>query len=344
MRGDHFGDMMNAELPALITTRKSGKPIAFDHGYGFDPACGLSLAALKAIVPPEPPADFDGFWMRRYRDALLVDPSPQLRHSKFQHPDWLTLDISYRSTGNFDIRGWLLLPRSGMVRRGLVVGHGYGGRDQPDYDLPVKDTAILFPCFRGLSLSAHPPISPKPEWHVLHDIDKPEAYILGGCVEDLWLGVSTLISLYPWVSGKTGYAGISFGGGIGAMAIPYDPRMDRGHLALPSFGWQELRLKLPSIGSAAAMQDYERHHGHAMETLRFYDAAFAASRIRVPMLMAVAQFDPAVAPPCQFAVANAILKKNCKTVILDAGHFDYPQKAKQAASLRQQLATFFKVS
>ena len=29
-------------------------------------------------------------------------------------------------------------------------------------------------------------------------------------------------------------------------------------------------------------------------------------RIEVPTLVAVARFDPAVAPPCQFAVANAL--------------------------------------
>lgn len=228
------------------------------------------------------------------------------------------------------------------MRRGLVVGHGYGGRDRPDFDLPVEETAVLFPCCRGLSLSARPPISQNPSWHVLHDIDKPGSYVIGGCVEDLWLAVSTLVALYPWVSGHIGYSGISFGGGLGAMAIAYDPRIDRGHLALPTFGDQPLRLTLPTVGSAQSVQAYHKKHPDVLETLRFYDAATAASRIKVPMLTAVALFDPSVAPPCQFAVANALPKFN-EIFILDAGHFDYPGSAEQEAVLRDKIGQFFRV-
>ncbi|WP_237153174.1 acetylxylan esterase [Oryzibacter oryziterrae] len=315
--------------------------MTFPHNFPFDPAYGLTLDDLQAVAPPEEPEDFDAFWRARYAAALAVDPAPKLKVGKIQHPNWHVVSLTYRSTGKFKIKGWLLLPKSGPVRRGLVVGHGYGGRDQPDLDLPVEETAILFPCFRGLSRSARAPISTQSNWHVLHDIDKPAEYIIGGCVADLWLAVSTLIALYPWLDGNIGYAGISFGGGIGALAIPYDRRIDRGHLALPTFGAQELRLKLPSVGSAASVQAYEREHGNAMQTLRLYDAAVAARRIAVPMLMAVALFDPAVAPPCQFAVANAVTRNLCKTVILDAGHFDYPGKQEQDAMLRCEFARFF---
>ncbi|MDO3435494.1 acetylxylan esterase [Rhizobium sp. CBN3] len=313
------------------------------HPFAFDPTYGMRLEELLAIEPPEEPAGFDAFWEARYLKALAVDPQPVLSLSKFSHPDWHVLDLVYLSTGTFKIGSWLLLPREGGVRRGLVVGHGYGGRDQPDFNLPVEETAVIFPCCRGLSLSRRPPISANPSWHVLHDIDKRDAYIIGGCVEDIWLAVSTLVTLYPWLSSHIGYSGISFGGGVGAMAIAYDPRIDRGHLALPSFGHQPLRLKLPSVGSAQSVQDYQAEHGNVLETLRFYDAATAARRIDVPMLTAVALFDPAVAPPCQFAVANAIRKYN-EIFILDAGHFDYPGSAEQEAALRDKIGQFFRVT
>ncbi|MBB3918255.1 acetylxylan esterase [Rhizobium fabae] len=312
------------------------------HPFAFDPTYGMLLEDLLAIEPPEGPDGFDAFWEARYRKALDVDPRPALSLSEISHPDWHVLDLVYLSTGSFRIGCWLILPREGQVRRGLVVGHGYGGRDRPDFDLPLTETAILFPCCRGLSLSAHPPISQNPSWHVLHDIDKPKDYIIGGCVEDLWLAVSTLTALYPWLEGHIGYSGISFGGGVGAMAIAYDPRIDRGHLALPSFGQQPLRLKLPTVGSAQSVQEYQAGHGNVLETLRFYDAATAAQRIEVPMLTAVALFDPSVAPPCQFAVANAIPKFN-EIFILDAGHFDYPGSAEQEAVLRDKIGQYFRV-
>jgi len=111
-------------------------------------------------------------------------PRPVLRKSKLSHPRWHVLDISYTSTGGFRIGGWMLLPRKGQVRRGLVVGHGYGGRGEPDFDVPVEETAVLFLCFRGLSLSACPPISSDPALHVLYNIERKDDYIIGGCVDD----------------------------------------------------------------------------------------------------------------------------------------------------------------
>jgi cephalosporin-C deacetylase len=311
------------------------------HPYDFDPTAGMTLAELQAVEPPPAPPEFDAFWQAKYRATLGLDPAPSLRLSADGHPDWRIYDIAYVSTGGFPIKGWLMLPRHGRVRRGLVVGHGYGGRDGPDFDIPVEETAILFPCFRGLSRSARAPISPDPAWHVLHDIDRRDSYILGGCVEDLWMAVSALVMLYPWLSGHVGYSGISFGGGIGALAIPYDNRIDCGYLALPTFGDRPLWNSLPSVGSAEAVQAYLRKHPAAIETLSYFDAAVAAARIAVPMLFAVALFDPAVAPPCQFAVANAP-KKFKEIFILDAGHFDYDRGAVQQEVLRDRLRIFLR--
>jgi cephalosporin-C deacetylase len=318
------------------------------HPYSFDPTCGMDLKALQAVVPPEAPAGFDAFWKERYKRALAVDPEPGLRKSGIDHPKWHVFDIVYMSTGKFPIGGWLLLPKQGEIQRGLVVGHGYGGRDAPNFDMPVAETAILFLCFRGMSRSARPPISTDSNWHVLHDIDKPDRYIIGGCVEDLWVAVSMLLALYPWLYGHVGYSGVSFGGGIGGLAIPYDNRIDRGHLSLPTFGHQELRLTLPSVGSAASVQRYQSQYGNAWPTLKMHDSAVAASRITVPMLMSIALFDPAVAPPCQFAVANALPtggpnSKFNENFILDAGHFDYPEGAAQNAALNEKLRQFFRV-
>ena len=319
--------------------------IPTDHPYDFDPTYGLGVDALRAIRPPQAPPNFDDFWRARYAGAIGVNPKPRLIESKSSHPDWNVQDIVYTSTDAFPIGGWLRLPREGVVRRGLVVGHGYGGRDQPDFDIPVKDTAVLFPCFRGLSRSAHPSIPSDSTGHVLTGVDNPQHYILGGCVEDLWLAVSVLTQLYPGLDGRIGYSGISFGGGIGALAIPWDRRIDRGHLVVPTFGNMPLWLTLPTTGSAHSVQDYEKTHGDVLETLSLFDSATAATRIQIPMLVAVARFDPAVPPPCQFSVANALpTSNNHETVILDAGHFDYPGAEAQHALLSEKVRRFFGVT
>lgn len=319
--------------------------IPTDHPFGFDPTYGFGIEALRAMRPPQAPPRFDDFWRARHAAALGVNPRPWLSESRAGHPDWHVHDIVYTSTDGFRIGGWLLLPREGPVRRGLVVGHGYGGRDQPDFDIPVSGTALLFPCFRGLSRSRRPPISSDPAWHVLHDIDKPERYILGGCVEDVWLAVSVLTELYPGLDGRIGYSGISFGGGIGALAIAFDRRIDRGHLVVPTFGNMPVWLTLPTVGSGNAVQNYCKTHRDVLETLSLFDAATAATRIGIPMLLAVARFDPAVAPPCQFSVANAQPASNHhETFVLDAGHFDYAGMREQHALLSEKVRHFFRVT
>ena len=314
--------------------------MSFTHPYPFDPSYGYSLTDLLAVQPPPEPADFAPFWRARYRHALSVQPGPRLQAATVALPGFRVQDLEYQSTDAFPIRGWLLTPLSRPPRQALVLGHGYGGIEAPPRDLPREDAAYLVPCFRGLSRSRRPPISEDPNWHVLHDIQLRDRYILGGCVEDVWTGVSALLGLFPNLAGQIGYLGISFGGGIGAMALAWDDRISRGHLCVPSFGHHPLRLSLPTTGSGAAVQRFARTQGNVLATLAYYDAAVAARHIRQPMHVAAARFDPAVAPPGQFAVYNAIPGK--KTLyVLDAGHFEYPGRARQDQKVLAELRAFF---
>ena len=63
------------------------------------------------------------------------------------------------------------------------------------------------------------------------------------------------------------------------------------------------------------------------------------------MLLAVARFDPAVAPPCQFSVANALPSSNHHEIfVLDAGHFDYHGMEEQHALLSEKVRRFFRAT
>jgi len=312
----------------------------FPHHFPFDPSYGYALEQLLAVAaPPEPPG-FVPFWRGRFRRACEIDPFPKVVPSGIRHPRFQVFDLAYGSTDEITIKGWVAAPREAEVRRGFVLGHGYGGIAEPDLDLPLPDAAYVIPCFRGLSRSRQPTIPEDPSRHVLHDIDRRDRYILGGCVEDLWLAVSALLVLYPSAGGHLGYMGVSFGGGIGALAAPWDDRIQRIHMNVPSFGHQPLRLSLPTVGSAAAVRDYQHREGNALETLSFYDAAVAAGHIRQPAHVAAALFDPAVAPPGQFAIYNAIPGSK-ELFVLDAGHFDWPERAEQERRLKAKLRAFF---
>jgi cephalosporin-C deacetylase len=97
------------------------------HGFPFDPSYGYDLEGLLAVEPPPEPQGFVTFWRARYEKALRVDPKPVLRPSRHGRAGMRVLDLEYASTDGFRIRGWLLEPEGGPIRRGFVVGHGYGG-------------------------------------------------------------------------------------------------------------------------------------------------------------------------------------------------------------------------
>lgn len=326
-------------IPQRPETRAGVAP-ALAHDYPFDPTYGYDLDRLLAIEPPATPAGFADTWRGRYAAAVTLDPAPELGRGQDGHEGFECRDIAYRSTDGFRIRGWLLIPRDRAPARALICGHGYGGVSGPDFPLPCADALYLLPCFRGLCRSTRPPISTDPWWHVLHDIDKPERYILRGCVEDLWSGVSAVLALYPWLAGAVGYLGISFGGGIGALALPWEPRIARGHLNVPTFGHHRLRLVLPTTGSGESVRRFAEAHRHTAVTLSGYDAAIAARHIEQPMHLACALFDPVVPPPGQFAIYNALPGEK-RLRVLRAGHFDYPGQAADEASLLGELAQFF---
>lgn len=309
------------------------------HSFTFDPSYGYTLEQLLAIQPPDCPADFAAFWQNRYSQTLKTEPVFNLVLA-YTFAGFKVFDVRYQSTEGFTIGGWLLEPEHQLVKQVILVGHGYGGREQPDFHFNIPETAFLFPCFRGISRSRSSRVPEQPHQHVLTGIADSRQYILGGCVDDLWLGISLLHELYPDAIGRTAYMGISFGGGIGALALPWDERIKRGHFNVPTFGCQPLRLTLPTIGSGSSVTEYVKQQGHIPDTLAYYDAAIAATFAKQPIHIAAALFDPMVAPPGQFAVYNAWAGPK-QLMVLDAGHFEYPEQAIQNQQLLSQLQLFF---
>ena len=311
----------------------------FAHQYPFDPSYGYSLETLLTVPTSSIPADFATFWQDRYRKTVAFSPQHTLTPCG-SNAGFLVYNLSYQSTQNFVIQGWLLVPEHEPVKQGIVVGHGYGGRDQPDYHLTIPNTAFLFPCFRGLSLSRSAGIPEYPDQHVVFGIDRPETYIIGDCVEDLWLAVSVLINIFPQTRAHIGYMGISFGGGIGALALPWDQRIKRGHFNVPTFGNQPLRLSLPTTGSAAALKRHSEQFSHVFATLGYYDTSVSATYAKQDANFALALFDPVVCPPGQFSIYNA-WAANKSLFVLEAGHFAYPNQAAQEQQLLVELRSFF---
>jgi cephalosporin-C deacetylase len=315
-------------------------PDILNHSYYFDPSYGYDLEQLMRCKPSIPPADFSDFWQLKYQQALNISPRLNLKDTGDVINHWRIFDCSYDSTDGIRIGGWLLLPEGNQVDNAIVWAHGYGGIEEPDTSWNLSNTALLIPCFRGISLSAHPPFSRDPYWHVLHNIQDKHQYVLGGCVQDIWCGISALLTLLPNISNRIGFVGSSLGGGLGVFASAFDKRIKRCHFHVPTFGNTELRLSLPTIGSTLALIDYADKRVIS-PTLPYFDASCAAQYLTQPTHWALALFDPFVAPPGQFSIYNGY-QGNKALFLLDAGHFDYPNKTEQSHRLRKEVENFFR--
>lgn len=301
----------------------------FVHDLPFDPTYGYSADDLARVGAPEAPTGFDEFWQETYEENARIpvryDRDPVACHD----PRYDVSIVRYDSWDGFRTGSWLALPRDGTIQRGVVIGHGYGGREEPSFELDIPGTALLFPCARGFHISPHPLCPSNDSFrHVCFGVRSREGYIIRGCVAELWTAASVLLELVPEIEDRLYYFGGSFGGGLGALMLPWERRFRKACLSVPTFGNHPIRLKCPCMGSGEAVRRYHKHHPEIFEVLRYYDAAIAAQRIRIPVLTSPALFDPSVPPPGQFAVCNSLGGPE-KRIVLSAGHFEYADELKE---------------
>ncbi|MCG3149390.1 MAG: Cephalosporin-C deacetylase [Verrucomicrobiae bacterium] len=314
--------------------------MSFHHNFPFDPTYGYHEQKLRIIKAPVGPADFIRFWEFTYAAARRVPLRLARRQIASPNPQFALYEIEFDSLDCVRIGGWITVPADGKFRRGVVVGHGYGGREAPDFDLPPPAAVAIFPCARGFHRSARGDIPADASRHVLHGIEDKDTYVHRGCVADVWGAASALLELYPGAARHLHYHGGSFGGGIGALALPWDNRFHKAFLDVPSFGQHPLRLIFQCTGSGEAVRLYAKEHPEVIDVLQYFDAATAARHIKIPVLVAAALFDPAVPPPGQFAVFNALPVQK-ELFVRRAAHFEWAGQAHENDDLSTRLWQWF---
>ena len=340
----------------------------FQHDYPFDPSGGYSPEDLLALRPEiDEPADFDAFWRETRALALETPLDWSIRPSTTEHGDdsFEVFDVEFASlahslnspgpapawTGADRIGGWLVRPRGRPAKHGAIQLHGYNGRPAPEPAFPVPpgaDIAVFYPCCTGLPLrSVHTGIPPDSARHVLHGIESRETYVHRFCTADVWRAVSVLLEIVPELNenrpasgGFIDLFGASFGGGIGALALPWENRFRKAHLSVPSFGNHPLRYELPCCGSGESVRHHVKDHPEAKAVLAYFDAAIAARRIQIPVLVEAANFDPGVPPAGQFSVYHSLGGEK-HLHVSPAGHFEHAGQTANAAALWAKLTAFF---
>lgn len=267
-----------------------------------------SLSELLTPAPaPVEPQDFDAFWQATFEEFGTGSVAWQVERELAATDAHRISEIRFDSSAGEQAVAYVMVPHaSDAVRRGLVVGHGYGGRSGPDLDRVPADTAAIFPCAPGTHTGMSSRFPAIPDEHVLAGIEHRDTYSHRFAAADIWRAATVLLDIAPGATGSLDFSGGSFGGGIGVLALPWDARFRRAALDVPSFGDHGIRLSRRCTGSGEAVRQHLRTHPEVRSVLDYHDAAIAARRLRIPVHVSAAVLDPFVDPRGQFAVYHAL--------------------------------------
>jgi cephalosporin-C deacetylase len=309
-----------------------------------DPSFGYTIQDLLTIDPlPQLPAGGEEYWRSRYQRALNTAPQVEWEGDEVVGKRYIRRVVRFSSSDGRRLGAWLMIPSDREVKRLLVAGHGYGSVTPP-LDLMFEKTACLHFCSRGFAdLARFPDLPAEVAGHVVHGIEERDQYMHGWCAEDVWCTVNALLQLYPDPSLPLYYWGGSFGGGIGAMAVPWDLRIKAAYLEVPSFGNHPVRLQHPCTGSGEFVRQKYLKNPRVAETLSWFDAAATMAYARNPVLFGCAILDPAVPPFGQFSVWHAHPGKK-KLIVLPGGHLEYPGMVECMTRRMEEVKQWFPFS
>lgn len=154
------------------------------HDFPFDPRYGHDEAALRALQAPDTaPPDFQAFWQGLHAEAQKVPLNLCVEELESPWPGLILEKCSYTVWPDYRVGAWLLRPdHNRLPELGVVVGHGYGGREEPEPGRAGPDRVTLFPVAPGFHISPDPRLPHNDCMnHVIHGIESPQTYILAVC-------------------------------------------------------------------------------------------------------------------------------------------------------------------
>lgn len=279
----------------------------------------LTREELLQIKGDVPVAGFEEFWKKQYAAARNWKCSYTVEGELWSpREDVRIYRIRFTSIDGFSIGMWIARPKESTG--GVISAHGYGNVAVPPQTTSPGRT-IALPCVRGLGLSQCKEIPWNLGEHAGFGFDAPENYVITGGVRDLWIALTIMIDMFPDTADNILCTGGSLGGGMGAMAIPWDERIHYGDLNIPTLGGRIL-LQTPvapgTPGETRRLKGLASPEG--LRIIDFCNASAAAQFIRVPTIITPALSDKMVPPPGQFAIANAISEEFRHMFIRDVGH------------------------
>ena len=281
----------------------------------------LPLDELRAYRPTITEApDFDSFWSITLAESRALATPPVLQLAETPLSEVEVFDVTFSGYGGDPVKGWFMLPRSGMTKLPTVIEYnGYGGgRGLPHERLAwvAAGYAYFFMDTRGQgSAWGSGGDTPDPHGHgsafpgsMTRGIENAESYYYRRVFTDAVLAVDAVRGLDRVDETRITVCGGSQGGGI---AIAVAGLRDDLFAAMPEVPFLqnfERAIGFTNANPYGEVVSYLAVHRDAKEqvfrTLSYFDGVSFAKRATAPSLYSVALMDEICPPATVFASHN----------------------------------------
>lgn len=286
-------------------------------GVAFEPE------RLKTSLPP--PDDYDRFWENAFKELASI-PADYVKRPIAKG----VYAVSCNTVNGKRQYGFLRLPEGpGPYPLRVWVG---GGEAYLTEQAGLSGGTPTSSASLGIHLPPYEPVARNGKEHhakwlkehnlkrfIFENIDKEprDLYfypcILGGC-RLLDFAVSE-----PSIDkAKVTYAGASHGGGFGIYLTAFSPHIKAAFCGVPNFG----NLSAPVEDRPMGISDPGWRE--IWQKLRYFDAAYCARRITVPVFMSVGFIDEAVHPDSAYTIYNALRGPKIMFDKINHGHGGEP--------------------
>ena len=302
-------------------SRRDGAGGKVSVGAAFEPE------RLRPSLPP--PDDYDQFWDNAFRELEAIPADYEKRPLATG-----VYAVSCNTVNGKRQYGFLRLPEGpGPYPLRVMVGGGeaYFTESTALAGGTPTTSAALFIHLPPYKPAARDGKEHHAKWlkehnlkrFIFENIDKePRDLYFYPCI----LGGCRLIDLAvkePSIDrARITYSGASHGGGFGVFLTAFSPHIKAAFCGVPNFG----NLSGPAEGRPLGISDGPFRQ--CWKKLRYFDAAYCARRITVPVFMSVGFVDGAVPPDSVYTIYNELRGPKFMFDKVDHGHGDAPPEYK----------------